>query len=130
MSVYTMYFLRSRPNQEVFYTIRMKELGVRKCVRIVPCLCSKYHFSEGELLSGTSYSTTSIFYTSLPHLVTTVLCPTVPVILSLLLIFFRWFSKRNTWAFLSAKVKGLATRFLSFKNEPSFNFLTNVLRKK
>jgi len=128
MRVYTMmYFLRSRPNQEVFYTIRMKELGVQKCVRIVPCLCSKYHFSEGELLSGTSYSTTSIFYTSLPHPVYTT---TVPVILFLLLIFFRWFSKRNTWAFLSAKVKGPATRFLSFKNEPSFNFLTNVLRKK
>lgn len=27
------YFLRSRPNQEVLYTMRMKELGVQKYVR-------------------------------------------------------------------------------------------------
>lgn len=99
--IYThiIYFLRSRPNQEVLYTIRMKELGVQKYVRAVPCLCSKYHFSEGEL-SGTSYSTKSIFYIPL------LLRPLSPSVI-LFYLFSRWFSKRNTWAFLSAKWRGL-----------------------
>lgn len=104
-----------------FTTMRTKELGVQKYCTAVPCLCSKYHFSEGKL-SGTSYLDEKyFFYTCFPlpqsH-------RTTEILLSFFFCFtIRWFLKRNTWAFLSAVKVKEPTRFLGFKNEPSFNVL-------
>lgn len=90
---------------------RPKILICSRCLVYVKILCSKYHFSEGEL-SGTSYSTKSTPPSCRPS--------TSPVVK----LFSRRFSKRETpGRFLSARREGAYTRFfflLSSKNEPSF----------
>lgn len=67
--------------------------------RTVPCLCSKYHFSEGELSATRQFDEEYFLYLShsTPN----------PTSIILFYLFSRWILKRNTWAFLSAKWRGL-----------------------
>lgn len=97
---------------------RPKILICSRCLVYVKILCSKYHFSEGEL-SGTSYSTKSTPPSCRPT--------TSPVVK----LFSRRFSKRETpGRFLSARREGAYTRFFFFlvlKTSRHLKMLTNVL---